>query len=243
MRRLAFAFAMIGLIVLAGCNGGSLFSSTVTFRYKFAEQRQPDRYYVQVLRGALDQPDCADQVEDIMRLEQVAFTVQRLGLDSLINICHDRFTVDVEDLRALNPNLATLEFYPLAGTSERRLQLFVNLVTPGNSFPVPSSLTVQTNGATVVGVKTTDGFAEIRFGSSANAPAYRCEGSAGEDFWDQHIIDPQTDTFFEFTLNSYDPSARHASAEFQCLARNTTDPSDNRLMLVMIGIAFMPTEN
>ncbi|MGD9538727.1 MAG: hypothetical protein AB7P52_15640 [Alphaproteobacteria bacterium] len=241
MRRLVFAFAMIGLVALAGCNGGSPFSDTVTFRYKFAEQLQPDRYHVQVLRGALDPANCANQVEDIMRLDQIAVTVQRLGIDSLINICHDRFTVDVEAVRNIDPHYAMLEFYPLANTSERRLQLFVNLVATGNTFPVPSLLAVQTNGAAVVGVKTTDGFAEISFGS--NGPTYRCDGQAGEDFWDEHIIDPATDTFFEFTLNSYDPNARRASAEFQCLARNTTDPSDNRLMLVMIGVAFMPTEN
>ena len=71
----------------------------------------------------------------------------------------------------------------------------------------------------------------------------RSPATAGDDPWDQHIRNPQSDTFFEFTLTSYNPNTLHASVEFQCLARNMTDPSDNRLMLVMIGLAAMPTEN
>ena len=91
------------------------------------------------------------------------------------------------------------------------------------------------------GVKTTYGDAEIGFGPSG--PVYKCQGSAGQDFWDDHILNQETDTFFEFTLTSYDPSTRGLGAKFQCLARNTTDPTDKKLLLVMLGSVFMTAEN
>jgi len=242
MRRMLLAIALIAGTLLAGCHGNiPVPRETVTFVYKFAEQRQPGRYHVLVLRGTPDPANCANQVEDIMRLEQIAFTVQRLGDPSLINVCHERFSVDVANARSINSNLAKFEFYPLSGTTERRGQLIANLATSGDSFPRPSKIQIEIASAIVEGVKTTDGFAEINFGAAG--PIYRCEGSAGEDFWDDHIQNAQTDTFFEFTLTSYDPTTHGLGATFQCLARNTTDPSDNRRLLVMLGSAFMTAEN
>ncbi len=243
MKRLLAAVALIGVVGLSACGDGqSPFSDIITYRYKFAEQRQPDRYHLDVMRGSLSQP-CANQIEDIMRLEQIAFMAQRGGINSMINICHSRFTVDVAAVRSSGSLTAEaeFEFEALPATSDRRVVVVGNLGASGDTFPNPSKIQIQTDGAALVGQKTTDGFAEISF--SASGPIYRCESEAGEDFWEDHILDPETDTFFEFTLTSYDAGNRRATAEFQCLARNTTDPTDKRLLLVMIGSIIMPTEN
>jgi hypothetical protein len=243
MKHVLIGLAMIGAVALSGCTGQiPIPRETVTFVYKFAEQRQQNQYHVKVLRGRIDDPPaCGLQVEDIMRLDQIAVVVQRLGNPSLLNACADRFSADVATLRATAPNLATFEFYPLAGTSDRRMQLFINFAALGNQFPRPTYLQIQTNGAVIEGAKNTDGFAEIKFGE--DGPVYRCEGRPNQIFWDDHILSPQSDTFFEFTLTSYDPSTHGLGAQFQCLARNASDPSDNRLLLVMLGSVFMTAEN
>ena len=242
MYRLLTVFALIGGLALTSCNGNiPVPRETITFAYKYAEQRQPDRYHVQVLRGATTPTDCANQVEDIMRLEQIAFTVQLLARPSVINACHERFSVDVVDARAIDDDFAKFEFYALAGTTDRRGQLIANLDLAGDSYPQPARIQIEINNAIIEGVKTTDGFAEIHFGLAG--PTYRCEGSPGEDFWHEHLVDPETDTFFEFTLTSYNPTTRGLGAQFQCLARNKFDSSDNRLLLVMLGSAFMTADN
>ncbi len=242
MKRVLFVLSMIGAMVLAGCNGNiPVPRETITFAYKFAEQRTPNRYHVQVLRGPTAPANCANQVEDIMRLEQIAFTVQRLGNPSLINACHERFSVDVVNARTIDDDFAKFEFYPLAGTTDRRGQVIANLASPGDTFPRPSKIQIEINNAIIEGVKTTDGFAEINFGASGRI--YRCEGNPGEDFWDDHLVNSETDTFFEFTLTSYNPTTRGLGAQFQCLARNITDPSDNRLLLVMSGSVFITADN
>jgi len=242
MKHLLLAFALVGGVGLAGCNGNiPIPRETITFAYKYAEQRQPGRYHVQVLRGPTNPANCANQVEDIMRLEQIAFTLQRLGNQSLINACHDRFSVDVVDARAIDDDFAKFEFYALAGTTDRRGQLIANHDVLSDSFPQPARIQIEINNAIIEGVKTTDGFAEIHFGAFGRT--YRCEGNPGEDFWDDHLINSRTDTFFEFTLTSYNPTTRGLGAQFQCLARNKNDPSDNRLLLVMSGSAFMTADN
>ena len=243
MKRMFVALALIGGLALSACDGQiPIPRETVTFVYEVAEQPQPDQYHVRVLRGRIgDPPACGQQVDDIMRLDQIAVVVQRLGSPSMLNACADRFSADVATLRASNPHFATFEFFPLAGSSDRRMQLFINFATPGNQFPQPSYLQIQTNGAVIEGAKNTDGYAETKFGE--DGPTYRCEGRPGEVFWDEHIRDPQSDTFFEFTLTSYDPAIHGLGATFQCLAHNASDPSDKRLLLVMLGSVFMTAEN
>ena len=242
MKRVLFVSMMIAVLALPACNGDiPVPRETITFAYKFAEQRQPDRYHVQVLRGSTNPPNCANQIEDMMRLEQIAFTVQLLPSPSLINACHERFSVDVVDARAIDDDFAQFEFYALAGTTDRRGQLIANLDVLGDTDPTPTRIQIEINNAIIEGVKNTDGFAEINFGAAG--PTYRCEGNPGEDFWHENLINSQTDTFFEFTLTSYNPSTRGLGAQFQCLARNKFDPSDDRLLLVMLGSAFMTADN
>ncbi len=242
MKRVLMVLTLAGAMLVSGCGGNiPVPRETITFVYKFAEQRQPDRYHVQVLRGATNPANCPNQVEDIMRLEQIAFTVQLLGNRSLINACHDRFSVDVATARAIDDDNAKFDFYPVAGTTDRRGEVIANQGIVGDSFPQPSKIQIITNDALVEGVKTTNGVAEISFGNSG--PIYRCEGEAGEDFWHENIVNSQTDTFFEFTLTSYDPRTRGLGAQFQCLARNMSDPSDNRLLLVMLGSVFITADN
>lgn len=238
--------AMVVGLTLSGCTPNP-FSEAFTFRYKYAQRLgNADVYAVRVLRGNTSQP-CANQVEDRMRLEQIAFTVQRLGLDSLINACHERFQLDVETTRQLRDpvlgvplNLVRFEFRPLAGGGA---SVFAKgqAGLASNTFPTVLGITITTNGDAPVGQKVTDGAAEITFGGAG--PTYRCTGRAGQEFWDQHIADPLTDTFFEFTLTSRDAARRLATAEFQCLARNITDVSDTRLLLVMSGSIIIDTDN
>jgi len=242
MRLIGCLFMIAVLMLLAGCPGQiPVPRETITFVYKFAEQQTPGVYTLQVLRGAPDPANCANQVQDRMTLAQVAFTVQRLGDPSLVNVCHDRFSVDVASARTVSRNRAKFEFHPLSGTTDRRGEVIADNEVSGSSFPRPSRIHIVLNGAIVEGVKTTDGVAEIILGASG--PVYRCESSAGEDFWDDHIGSERTDTFLEFTLTSYDPGTRGLGAQFQCLARNANDSSDNRLLLVMLGSVFITAEN
>lgn len=242
MYRILIVLAVTGALVLGGCGGNiPVPRETITFVYKFAEQRSPNRYHVPVLRGATNPANCPNEVEDIMRLEQVAFSVQLLGNRSLINACHQRFSVDVANARAIDDDFAKFDFYPVSGTTDRRGEVIANLSLAGDVFPQPSKIQIITNDALVEGVKTTNGVAEISFGNSG--PIYRCEGEPGEDFWHENIANSQTDTFFEFTLTSYNPSTRGLGAQFQCLARNMSDPSDNRLLLVMLGSVFITADN
>lgn len=226
---------------LGGCQLLGSVEETITFRYKYAVRTgQQDVYDIKVMRGALTQP-CANQADDRMRLEQIAFLVQRFGIDSMINVCHDRFTLPVADIRAQGTGSVQFEFFALPNQPGERVTVNGIVAAGGNSFPSPVGITIQTNGPAPLSQKVTDGFAEIVFGGGG--PTYRCEGRAGEEFWDQHIRDPLSDTFFEFTLTGRNPQTPSATAEFQCLARNRTDPNDQRLMLVMIGSIIMRSDN
>ncbi|MGH6945746.1 MAG: hypothetical protein ACREDZ_00310 [Kiloniellales bacterium] len=183
MRSALSLLAIAGAVALAGCNGTviPIPRETITFTYKFAEQRQPDVYHVQVLRGPIsDPPACGNQVEDRMRLEQIAFTAQRMAYPSLVNACSSRLRVDVENARSVNPHLAEFEFHRLSGTSDRRAHMVATNAASGDTFPNPSGLRIELHSAVIEGVKTTHGTADISFGGSG--PVYRCAGDPGENF-------------------------------------------------------------
>lgn len=242
----ALLLTTFAALALGGCSSNP-FSEAFTFRYKYAERiGNADVYSLQVLRGSTSQP-CTAQVEDRMRLEQIAFSVQRLGIDSLVNACYERFQLNVEAARtARDPvlgvplNLVKFEFRPISGGGT---SIFAKgqLGLSANTYPAPLGIVITTDGDTPVGQKVTNGTADISFGG--NGPSYRCQGRAGQEFWDEHVANPLADTFFEFTLTSRNASSRRATAEFQCLARNANDASDTKLLLVMIGSIIIATDN
>jgi len=63
--------------------------------------------------------------------------------------------------------------------------------------------------------------------------AFKCEG--GTQPWHANIARPDADTFFELTLTELDLNNGVAGGDFQCLARNRTDPNDPRLLIVVGG--------
>lgn len=98
----------------------------------------------------------------------------------------------------------------------------------------PASITIQTTGGLTVGSPTTLGTASIGFISPFKA--FDCEN--GGPVWSDNFNRPRA-TFFEIRLTDEDTSERRVEGEFRCIARNGTDTSDERLLLVTDGAFSM----
>jgi hypothetical protein len=91
-------------------------------------------------------------------------------------------------------------------------------------------MSIFTSGGITVGQKTTLASAEIAFGTVGDV--WAC--TDGGPIWADNANSAGA-TFFEITVTELDDTDKRAAGDFQCIARNTTDTLDTRLLLILDG--------
>jgi hypothetical protein len=171
-----------------------------------------------------------------MRLEDIARAVQQIGGGlgfGYLADCADWYTV-TNNAQALRDEPLVQFGVQELGPNAISIYGSRGLVQGTSSEPVGVLISI-TSGLTV-GQPINTGFMEISYGGTGDV--FRCEG--GSQPWHANISNPVQDDFFEFTLTSID--SERAEGEFQCLARNQTDPSDHSLLIVMGGSFSLKNE-
>jgi hypothetical protein len=211
--------------LLAGCSGfvWNPPSEVFEFRYQLVSATTPGIYLV------ANNPNCTTTPR---RLEDIARDVQAIGGVSGYNAlwsCAGSYLVAGTDATNIR-NTGVIDF----GFDVREpLYIKINgtrtLVSGASNDP--TGIVIESNGGLTTGNKLNSSSAEIYFGGAG--PVFRCEG--GTQPWHANIGRPDADTFSELTLTELDLNNGVAGGDFQCLARNRTDPNDSRLLIVLGG--------
>lgn len=173
-----------------------------------------------------------------LSLETLAGIVQREdpsrnAIADAIDVCGGLFLVAGAAVTEVRDNGFPFD-YRVAGGNNARIRANRVQFDTTRTDVHPTNIIIETTGGLTVGSPTTLGSASISFISPFKA--FDCEN--GGPVWSDNF-NRQRATFFEIRLTDDDASEQRAEGEFRCIARNATDPSDERLLLVTDGAFSM----
>lgn len=202
------------------------------FRYAYATYDSQNDVY-QVQRGSAA-GNCSNPTTGNLTLAQLADLIQAKNTSYGMHACAISFLVAGDDAEAVRNNGV---LFGVQQTGGANLTIYGN----GQSTTIttePSGIVIITSGGINLGQKTTLGYAEISFGTTGDV--WSC--ADGGPVWSDNASGANA-TFFEILVTQLDDTNKRASGEFQCIARNTTDQNDTRLLLIIDGGFSMNINN
>ena len=220
-----------GVILLpaAGCDEAEEILETVgdnevfEFYFAYATHNAQNAYYV-VQRGSAG--NCTNPMAGNLTLAQLADLIQAQNTSYGIQACATQFLIAGTDVEAVR-NTGVL--FGTTTTGGQNLTIYANGHSTTNAQN-PSGISIFTSGGITVGQKTTLASAEIAFGTVGDV--WAC--ADGGPIWADNANSAGA-TFFEITVTELDDTDKRAAGDFQCIARNTTDTLDTRLLLILDG--------
>lgn len=170
-------------------------------------------------------------------LDHVVLTVQAQGsADQPLETGGQEYRLSHDDIQTRRGQSLTEK---LQLTGQNGVQIHT-MQTPstGDTFPEPTAILIQTQDSQTVGQATSSGSIRVFFG--AGGAVFKAEMAGGKIPWT--VSNPQRDTFVEFELTQLDTAIQKAAGKFQCIARNESDRSDNRVLIIMHGDFAMKIE-
>jgi hypothetical protein len=161
-------------------------------------------------------------------MDHVALVVQTQGsAPQPFPTCGARYLMDDPAVKAARMNFSN---FGLRFTGQNGVIFNGSRASSGaDTHPDPTGFLVQATNAQTVGQKTTLGTVNVFFGTGAE---FRCQ-SAGADPWQPQ--NSSNETFFEFRATNHNTQINTLSGNFQCIARNVSDPNDNRVLFIVHG--------
>ena len=234
-----FRLVWIGALLLSatGCDEAEEILGTVgdnevfEFDYAYATYDAPNDVYV-VQRGSGS--TCSSPTAGNLTLAQLADLIQAKNTSFGIQACASHFLVAGADAEAVRTSGV---LFGVENTGQQNLTIYGNGHSTTND-QVPSGIAIYTSGGITVGQKTTEASAEISFGTVGDV--WACVD--GGPVWSSNANGAGA-TFFEILVTELDNANKRAEGEFQCIARNTTDAQDTRILLIMDGAFVMNINN
>ena len=233
------AILVAALVPLSACDEAEEILGNVgdnevfEFRYAYATYNaQGDYYEVQRGTGSV----CTNPTIGNLTLAQLADLIQAQNTSYGIHACTSPFLVAGADAEAVRDDGGIL--FGVETTGGSNLTVYGNGLASSNTT-VPSGLVIVTSGGVTINQKTTLGFAEVSFGTTGG-DVWSC--ADGGPVWSQNA-NVASATFFEITVTQLDDTNKRAAGDFQCIARNTTDTNDTRLLLILDGGFAMNINN
>lgn len=229
----------IGAVLLsaAGCDEAEEILGTVgdnevfEFDYAYATYDAANDIYV-VQRGSGG--TCSNPTAGNLTLAQLADLIQAKNTSYGIHACASHFLVAGADAEAVR---TAGVLFGVENTGQQNLTIYGNGHSTTND-QIPSGIAIFTSGGITVGQKTTLASAEISFGTMGDV--WAC--ADGGPVWANNANGAGA-TFFEILVTELDNANKRSEGEFQCIARNTTDTQDARVLLIMDGSFVMKINN